>query len=148
MRITLTRLSKAATDGTDKNTLELFLDSSNRPVFRDETGTITYVATAPVSPGSSVIVQEPTAARTLTEADNGKVIICTNGTATVITVPAGLPEGFNCGVIRRGAGTVTFLNGGGAIESKGALLAIADMHTAASLVWNSPNTFTLTGNLG
>lgn len=44
----------------------------------------------------------------ITSADNGKVIQSTSASAITITIPTGLPTGFNCTVVQMGAGQVTF----------------------------------------
>jgi hypothetical protein len=44
----------------------------------------------------------------LTAADNGKIIQSTAATAITITIPSGLPTGFNCTVVQMGAGQITF----------------------------------------
>lgn len=50
----------------------------------------------------------------------GKVIYCTSGSAITITVPTGLPLGFNCTIIQDGAGTVTLSPSGTTINGKSA----------------------------
>lgn len=50
---------------------------------------------------------------TLTAADKGNVIICTNAGAVTITVPSGLGSTFYCAVMQRGAGLVTASAGAG-----------------------------------
>lgn len=49
---------------------------------------------------------------TLLASDNGKQIITTNSAAVVITVPTGLPTGFNCDVFQQGTGQVSFVGSG------------------------------------
>ena len=45
---------------------------------------------------------------TLAEADDGKVLLFTNGDPITLTVPAGLTLGHSCTVIQQGAGQITF----------------------------------------
>jgi hypothetical protein len=45
---------------------------------------------------------------TLAEADDGKVLLFTNGSAITLTIPAGLTLGHSCTVIQQGAGQITF----------------------------------------
>ncbi len=45
---------------------------------------------------------------TLAEADDGKVLLFTNGDPIALTVPAGLTLGHSCTVIQQGAGQITF----------------------------------------
>lgn len=49
-----------------------------------------------------------TAAYSITAADNGKVIQSTSASAITVTIPTGLPTGFNCTVVQMGAGQITF----------------------------------------
>jgi hypothetical protein len=55
----------------------------------------------------AVIVVESTTSRTLSASDNGKIIECTNGSATTITLPDSLSGNFHCIVVQKGAGSVT-----------------------------------------
>jgi len=45
---------------------------------------------------------------TLQASDNGVIVTCNNASAITVTVPSGLGAGFNCMVIQKGAGQVTF----------------------------------------
>jgi hypothetical protein len=58
------------------------------------------------------VIDEATTARTLTDADNGRVIRCTNAAGCAITV-GGLADGFGCMIVQKGAGVVTFVAAGG-----------------------------------
>lgn len=46
--------------------------------------------------------------RNLTAADNGKIIQSTSASAITVTIPTGLPTGFNCTVVQMGTGQITF----------------------------------------
>ena len=58
------------------------------------------------------VIEESTTARTLTDADNGRVIRCTNAAGCAITV-GGLSDGFGCMIVQKGAAAVTFAAGAG-----------------------------------
>ena len=45
---------------------------------------------------------------TIDATDNGKVIQTTGASAITITIPTGLPTGFNCTIVQMGAGQITF----------------------------------------
>lgn len=49
---------------------------------------------------------------TIDATDNGKLVTFNNGSAITVTVPTGLPIGFNCKVLQLGAGLVTFQGDG------------------------------------
>ena len=44
----------------------------------------------------------------ITAADNGKIIQSTSASAITVTIPTGLPTGFNCTIVQMGAGQITF----------------------------------------
>ena len=72
---------------------------------------------------ANAFVTESTTARTLTIADHGKTILCTNASAVSIDVVSGLPDYFWCSVIQLGTGTVTLTDGSSS----------TDLFTAGSL---------------
>jgi hypothetical protein len=96
--------------------------------------------------GSSALNSQ-TDSYSLQSSDNGKIITVNAGTVKSITVPTGLAVGFNCTVIRVGAGRVAFSASGTTINSVDGLLEIASQHGAASLLCYASDTFNLSGNL-
>jgi len=62
-------------------------------------------------------VAETTTARTLSDSDNGKVIICSNSSDVTITISNGLTSGFSCTLVQSGAGVVKVVAGGTATLS-------------------------------
>jgi hypothetical protein len=66
---------------------------------------------------SSEIVAESTTTRTLSDSDNGKVIVCSNSSEVTITLPNTLTAGFGCTVIQSGTGQVTIVAGAGSTLS-------------------------------
>lgn len=97
---------------------------------------------------SAGIITEATTARTLSASDNGKVIYCTNGSATTITCAAGLGKGFSCTIIQGGAGKVTVAAGGQTLVSYSSLFSTMGQYAVASLIAPIANTFLLAGNIG
>ena len=96
----------------------------------------------------SAIVTEAGVSRTLTSADNGKVIYCTSGSAVTITCAAGLGVGFSCTIIQGGAGKVTVAAGAATLNSYAGLVSIAGQYAAATLIAPVANNFILAGTLG
>ena len=96
---------------------------------------------------TSSAINAQTDSYSLQESDNGKIVTMNAATVKTITVPSGLSVGFNCTVIRVGAGRVAFSASGTTINSVDGLLEIASQHGAASLLSYSSNTFNLSGNL-
>lgn len=94
------------------------------------------------------IIIEATQTRTLSAADNGKVIYCTNGAAVTITCAAGLGAGFSCTIIQGGAGKVTVAAGGQTLVSYSGLYSTMGQYAVISAICPVANTFLLAGNLG
>jgi hypothetical protein len=97
---------------------------------------------------SAGIITEATVSRTLSAADNGKIIYCTNGSATTITCAAGLGAGFSCTIIQGGAGKVTVAAGGQTLVSYSSLFSTMGQYAVISAICPIANTFVLAGNLG
>ena len=97
---------------------------------------------------TGVIVTESTTTRTLSATDNGKVIYCTNGSATTINCDAGLGAGFNVTIIQGGAGKVTVAANGQTLVSYSSLFSTMGQYAVISLICPVANTFVAAGNLG
>ena len=97
---------------------------------------------------SAGIITETTTARTLSTADNGKVIYCTSASATTITCAAGLGAGFSCTIIQGGAGKVTVAAGGQTLVSYSSLFSTMGQYAVISAICPVANTFLLAGNIG
>ena len=98
---------------------------------------------------ASGIVTESTTTRTLSAADNGKVIYCTSGSATTITTAAGLGAGFTATIIQGGAGKVTVAQGASTtLASYSSLYSTMGQYAVVSLVCPVADTFIAAGNLG
>jgi len=101
-------------------------------------------------------IEEKTAAYTLTGADSGKIITVNSASPITITLPQTSTEsintGFQCILIRRGAGTVTVaIEGSDTLESANSYVSIANQYSSASVIKinaGSPNTWALFGDLG
>lgn len=71
--------------------------------------------------GSGNIVTDATTARTLSDGDNGKTIVCTSGSAVAVTLGTGRPAGFACLVVALGAGQVTLTASGTTLRARNGL---------------------------
>ena len=73
------------------------------------TGNLTggNVSTSTLS-GFAANVATISAGYNLTAADNGRIIQSTSASAITVTIPTGLPTGFNCTIVQMGAGQITF----------------------------------------
>lgn len=94
------------------------------------------------------IVTEAGTTRTLSAADNGKVIYCTSGSAVTITCATGLGVGFSCTIIQGGAGKVTVAAGAATLNSYSGLLSTMGQYAVISLISPVADEFIAAGNLG
>lgn len=94
------------------------------------------------------VVTESGTTRTLSAADNGKVIHCTSGSAVVITCATGLPIGFSCTIIQGGAGKVSVVAGAATLNSYSGLFSTMGQYAVISLFSPVANSFIAAGNLG
>ena len=98
---------------------------------------------------SGGIITESTTSRTLSAADNGKVIYCTNGSTTTITTATTLGAGFSCTIIQGGAGKVTVAQGASTtLVSYSSLFSTMGQYAVISLICPVADTFYAAGNLG
>jgi len=95
------------------------------------------------------LVTESGTSRTLGATDNGKVILCTSGSAVTISCPDGLADGFNCTLIQMGAGKVTLAASGTAtLNSYSGLLSTMGQYAVVSAIQVGSDEFIAAGNLG
>jgi hypothetical protein len=80
----------------------------------------------------------------ITAADNGKVIQSTGATAISITIPTGLPTGFNCTVVQMGAGQITF---SGTFLNRTGFTKTASQYSVVSILHLGSNNILVTGEM-
>jgi hypothetical protein len=80
----------------------------------------------------------------LTAADNGKVIQSTSASAITITIPTGLPTGFNCTLVQMGAGQVTF---SGTYLNRTGFTKTASQYSVVSILHLGSNSIIVTGEM-
>ncbi len=80
----------------------------------------------------------------LTAADNGKVIQSTSAGAITITIPSGLPAGFNCTIVQMGAGQVTFA---GTYLNRGNFTKTASQYAIVSILHMGSNNIIVSGEM-
>lgn len=96
---------------------------------------------------SSAINAQTGTTYTLLTSDNGKIITMNNGSAITLTVPAGLPIGYNTTVIQLGAGQVGITASSTTLNSFEGKLNLAGQHAAASIISYTTNVFNVAGGL-
>ena len=80
--------------------------------------------------------------------DDGKIVTFNNGSAITVTIPTGLPVGFNCTAIQLGAGQVGFTAASGVtLQSYGNQFKLIGQHASAVVLEYSTNIVNLSGNL-
>lgn len=77
---------------------------------------------------------DATTARTLTDADHGKVIRCTSGSAITITIPNTVRADFTATVLQDGAGQISFVGDGVTIRNRQGHDATAGQYAMVTLV--------------
>lgn len=82
----------------------------------DQAGGSLHAVATPAAAGFMPVgtpITESTTARTLTDADHGRTILCTHASGCAVDVPGTLTPGFVCTLIQRGAAQVTATGSGG-----------------------------------
>jgi hypothetical protein len=96
---------------------------------------------------SSAINAQTGTSYTLLTSDNGKIITMSNGSAITLTVPSGLPIGFNTTIIQLGTGQVGITASSTTLNSFEGKLNLAGQHAAASIISYTTNVFNVAGGL-
>ena len=84
---------------------------------------------------------------TLTSTDNGNVLTFNSTTDVVLTVPTGLPVGFNVSIYQIGTGKVTITGSGTQIKNRLSRFKTAGLNAGVGLISTATNIFHLTGDL-
>lgn len=98
--------------------------------------------------GAALRVIPKTTGYTVSSDDNGAVLTFNSSSDVTLTLPAGLPVGFNISVYQLGAGKVTLAGSGGAtVKNRLSRFKTAGVNAAAGVVCTATNTFHATGDL-
>lgn len=114
------------------------------PAFCDGTSWISYGV--PDRPMSQVA-----ASRNIASTDDGVRLISTSATAVTLTIPSGLPAGFQFRVTQEGAGKVSIVAGSGAtVNAQAAKIATAAQYATIEILQSfaSTDSYTVTGQSG
>jgi hypothetical protein len=85
--------------------------------------------------------------RSLSDADNGKVLAFTSSSAVAVTAPAGLAANFSCLILQWGTGQITVAGDGtSTIAAWNSALKTAGQYAQASIVLVTTNSFWMSGN--
>lgn len=144
--------SNTAVIGATSQVSATIYGTLNLPGGLSASGGITFAGTVSSDTGyrisSSAINSQTGTTYTILSTDNGEVITFNNVSSITVTIPTGLPVGFNCTAIQLGAGQVGFTGAAGVtLNSYGSLLKIAGQHGAATVISYSSNVYNIAGTL-
>lgn len=112
------------------------------PAFCDAASWVSFAV--PDRPKSEV-----TASRTLTAADDGVLLLGNSASTITLTLPAGLPVGFQCRVQQVGAGKCTIAASGATVNAQSSKFSTAAQHaTIEVLPALAVDAYTVTGQSG
>ena len=94
--------------------------------------------------GFAANVATITAGYNLSAADNGKIIQSTAASAITVTIPTGLPTGFNCTIVQMGTGQITF---SGTYLNRGGFTKTASQYALVSILHLGGNTIVVSGEM-
>ena len=77
--------------------------------------------------------------------DNGKVVVLDNASAITVDIDTGLPAGFNCSFVQKGAGQVSFA-GTATVNNRQSHTNINGQYGVASIVAYATDTYILAGD--
>lgn len=98
--------------------------------------------------GAGAINSQTGTTYSLLAADNGEIIVWNSASSGVtLTIPSGLPVGFNCTVIQTGTASIGITGSGTTLNSFEGKLRTAGQHAAVSIISYSSNVFNIAGGL-
>lgn len=97
--------------------------------------------------GSGAINSQTGTTYTLLAADNGEIIVWNTSAGATLTIPSGLPVGFNATLIQTGTAAIGITGSGTTLNSFEGKLRTAGQHAAVSIISYSSNVFNVAGGL-
>jgi hypothetical protein len=97
--------------------------------------------------GAGAINSQAGTTYTLLSTDNGEVIVWNTSSAGTLTIPSGLPVGFNATLIQTGTASIGITGSGTTLNSFEGKLRTAGQHAAVSIISYSSNVFNIAGGL-
>ncbi len=88
-----------------------------------------------------------TSSYTLTALDNGKVLTINSVGTTTLTIPSGLPIGFNISLYQIGNGKITIVGSGTTVKNRLQRFTTAGLDAGVGIVCTAVNVFYVTGDL-
>lgn len=149
-RVTVTALMTQAPQG-DLEAANNLSDLNDAATARTNLGlgTAATSSSTDFSPAFFSTVAETTTARTLSDSDNGKVIVCSNSSPTIVTIPNGLTTGFSCTVVQSNTATVSVVGSGGAsVVGYNGNTATAGQYAVLNVIPTAANSYVIEGEAG
>jgi hypothetical protein len=139
-------------NGNGNTGTNLFNIGSSLATFNVSLSGVTFVTDPVRSDAGYAITSNAISAKTgttysLLSTDNGKIITMSNASSITLTVPSGLPIGFNATIIQIGAGQVGITSSGVTLNSFESKYNLAGQHAAASIISYTTNVFNVAGGL-
>jgi len=97
--------------------------------------------------GFGASISSKSASYTLAATDNGTVISFTSASAVTLTIPTGLPDGFNCMVVQQGTGQVTITGSGLVPISRNSYTKTIGQYALATILHMGSNVVIISGEL-
>jgi hypothetical protein len=121
--------------------------AGTEPIETFQNGTPIIVSTSELASAPARISPIEPGDHTLSAADSGRIVVSTGSSPSTITVPAGLPLGWQCAIVQGGAGQVTFAAAGGVtLASRQSFTKTAGQYALVSLMHLGGGTHVLLGD--
>jgi hypothetical protein len=132
----------------DMNSNIVFRTAGTERMRIDGTGNVTGSNTNTLS-GFGATISSISTSYNLAATDNAEVIQSTAASAITITIPTGLPTGFNCMVLQYGAGQITFAAASGVtIINRNSYTKTLGQYAIATVLHLGSNIVVISGELG
>ena len=97
------------------------------------TGTVTSLSGS-ISGFDASLNDQTSTTYTLQSSDNGKVVTLNNASAITLTIPSSLGDGFNCLIVQKGDGQITFSASGTSLINRQSHGKSAGLYAVVSIV--------------
>ena len=104
-------------------------------------------ATTTLSGFNAALTSSSSSTYILSISDNGKIITIDNVSSITVTVPTGLPSGFNCMFVQKGDGQITFSALGTVLNNRSNYTKTAGKYAIATVVHLGSNVFITSGDM-
>jgi hypothetical protein len=122
--------------------------SGSNPTSKEYVDTFVSSVSSSIQDSLLDIITNSASVFSLSSIYNNKVVLCTSTTSITATLPASLPQGFNCMLIQLSSGQINIQGGSGVtVGSFGNLVKTAGQHAPVSIICLAPGIYNVSGNL-